>query len=64
MRGQQYKILFEVNTFENIERNVEGYKFYKDLTIDKVKELVNQLLQQMVEGKIVCFNVAVADQAT
>jgi len=52
-------MLFEVNTLENLDTDVEGYKFYKNLTVERVKKLVDKLLKEMVDGRVSCFNVSV-----
>lgn len=57
------KVRFEVNTVERFDVDVEGYKFYKNLSLEEARELVNRLLKEMTEGKIACFNVALAEKA-
>ncbi|MBW2559144.1 MAG: hypothetical protein JRD69_10000 [Deltaproteobacteria bacterium] len=64
MDQELQKILFDVSTLENFDVDVEGYKFYKNLTLDKVQKLVDRLLREMVNGKVACFNVSLSDQAT
>jgi len=61
MDQELQKILFDVSTLENFDVNVEGYKFYKKLTLDKVQKLVDKLLKEMADGRVSCFNVSVSD---
>jgi len=59
----QKQVLFEVGTQENLEANVEDYKFYRRLTIEKLKELVNRLLDEMEKGIVVGFNISPSEEA-